>query len=272
VQRLSASRRSSERPGSVALALRGSHKALTRTAAQLKGWRMRAPALLRTNRDFRLLWIGESVSELGSSVTLVALPFVLHATAFEVASLAAAETILWPVIALPIGVWVDRVSRRGVLLAADGGRALALVSIPIAAAMHDLTLVQLYAVGVVAGVLTIFFSVAYPSYLPSVVATEALVEGNSLLTGAEQVAHISGPALGGVLVQALGAAYALFADVASFVVSVVAVFAIRAEEPPPTPQRRKMRHEVVDGVRFLMDHKVLRAFIVSAARRSCRLG
>jgi MFS family permease len=237
---------------------------------------MRAPALLRTNRDFRLLWIGESVSELGSSVTLVALPFValivLHATAFEVASLAAAETILWPVIALPIGVWVDRVSRRGVLLAADGGRALALVSIPIAAAMHDLTLVQLYAVGVVAGVLTIFFSVAYPSYLPSVVATEALVEGNSLLTGAEQVAHISGPALGGVLVQALGAAYALFADVASFVVSVVAVFAIRAEEPPPTPQRRKMRHEVVDGVRFLMDHKVLRAFIVSAARRSCRLG
>lgn len=230
---------------------------------------MRAPALLRTNRDFRLLWIGESVSELGSTVTLVALPFValivLHATAFEVASLTAAETILWPFIALPIGVWVDRISRRGVLIAADGGRALALLSIPIAAAMHDLTLVQLYAVGVVAGVLTIFFSVAYPSYLPSVVATESLVEGNSLLTGAEQVAHISGPALGGVLVQALGAAYALFADVASFVVSVVAVFAIRAEEPPPATERRKMRHEVVDGVRFIIEHKVLRAFIVSAA-------
>lgn len=230
---------------------------------------MRAPALLRTNRDFRLLWIGESVSELGSTVTLVALPFValivLHATAFEVASLTAAETILWPFIALPIGVWVDRISRRGVLIAADGGRALALLSIPIAAAMHDLALVQLYAVGVVAGVLTIFFAVAYPSYLPSVVATESLVEGNSLLTGAEQVAHISGPALGGVLVQALGAAYALFADVASFVVSVVAVFAIRAEEPPPAPERRKMRHEVVDGVRFIIEHKVLRAFIVSAA-------
>lgn len=230
---------------------------------------MRAPALLRTNRDFRLLWIGESVSELGSTVTLVALPFValivLHATAFEVASLTAAETILWPFIALPIGVWVDRISRRGVLIAADGGRALALLSIPIAAAMHDLTLVQLYAVGVVAGVLTIFFAVAYPSYLPSVVATESLVEGNSLLTGAEQVAHISGPALGGVLVQALGAAYALFADVASFIVSVVAVFAIRAEEPPPATERRKMRHEVVDGVRFIIEHKVLRAFIVSAA-------
>ena len=109
---------------------------------------MRAPALLRTNRDFRLLWIGESVSELGSTVTLVALPFValivLHATAFEVAALTAAETIFWPFIALPIGVWVDRISRRRVLLVADGGRALALLSIPIAAAMHDLTLVQLY--------------------------------------------------------------------------------------------------------------------------------
>ncbi len=163
---------------------------------------MRAPALLRTNRDFRLLWVGESVSELGSTVTLVALPFValiaLHATAFEVAALAAAETIFWPFIALPIGVWVDRVSRRRVLLIADAGRALALVSIPIAAAMHDLTLAQLYVVGVVAGVLTIFFAVAYPSYLPSVVTTDVLVEGNSLLTGAEQVAHISGPALGGV--------------------------------------------------------------------------
>jgi MFS family permease len=230
---------------------------------------MRAPALLRRNRDFRLLWIGESVSELGSTVTNVALPFValiaLHATTFEVASLTAVETIFWPFMALPIGVWVDRVSRRRVLLVADGGRALALVSIPIAAALHDLTLAQLYVVGAVVGVLTIFFSVAYPSYLPTVVTKDELVDGNSLLTGAEQVAHISGPAIGGGLVQALGAAYALIADVASFVISVVAVFAIRAGEPPPVTERRKMRHEVVEGVRFLRDHKVLRAFIASAA-------
>ena len=230
---------------------------------------MRAPALLRGNRDFRLLWLGESVSELGSTVTLVALPFValvvLHATTFEVAALAAAETIFWPFVSLPIGVWVDRVSRRRVLLVADGGRALALVSIPIAAALGDLTLVQLYVVGMVSGVLTIFFSVAYPSYLPSVVTKDELVEGNSLLTGAEQVAHISGPALGGALVQALGAAYALLADVVSFVVSVVAVFAIHAEEPTPASERRAIRHEIGEGVHFLVHHKVLRAFIISAA-------
>jgi MFS family permease len=230
---------------------------------------MRVPALLRTNRDFRLLWFGESVSELGTTVTYIALPFValiaLHATTFEVAALAAVETIFWPFIALPIGVWVDRVSRRRVLLVADAGRALALVSIPVAAALGDLTLVQLYVVGVVSGVLTIFFSVAYPSYLQSVVTKDELVEGNALLTGAEQVAHISGPALGGVLVQALGAAYSLIADVASFVVSVAAVFAIRAQEPPPVTERRAMRHEVGEGVRFLLDHKVLRAFIVCAA-------
>ena len=90
-----------------------------------------------SHRDFRLLWIGESVSELGTTVTYVALPFValivLRATTFEVAALTAAETILWPFMALPIGVWVDRVSRRRVLLVADAGRALALISIPIAA-------------------------------------------------------------------------------------------------------------------------------------------
>ena len=230
---------------------------------------MRAPALLRSNRDFRLLWVGESVSELGSTVTLVALPFValvvLHATTFEVAALAAAETIFWPFISLPIGVWVDRVSRRRVLLVADAGRALALVSIPVAAALGDLTLVQLYVVGMVSGVLTIFFSVAYPSYLPSVVTKDELVEGNSLLTGAEQVAHISGPALGGLLVQALGAAYALLADVVSFLASVVAVFAIHAEEPTPAVERRAIRHELAEGVRFLVHHTVLRAFIMSAA-------
>jgi MFS family permease len=237
---------------------------------------MRAPALLRGNRDFRLLWIGESVSELGTSVTYVALPFValivLHATTFEVAALAAAETICWPFIALPIGVWVDRVSRRRVLLVADAGRALALVSIPIAAAIHDVTLAQLYVVGVVAGVLTIFFSVAYPSYLQSVVTKDELVEGNSLLTGAEQVAHVSGPALGGLLVQALGAAYALVADVVSFVVSVVAVFAIHAEEPRPASERRTIRHELAEGVRFLVHHKVLRAFIISAATSNLFVG
>jgi MFS family permease len=237
---------------------------------------MRAPALLRENRDFRLLWLGESVSELGDTVTFVALPFValvvLHATTFEVAALSAAETIFWPFVSLPIGVWVDRVSRRRVLLVADSGRALALVSIPIAAALGDLTLLQLYIVGMVSGVLTIFFSVAYPSYLPSVVTKDELVEGNSLLTGAEQVAHISGPALGGALVQALGAAYALLADVASFIISIVAVFAIHAEEPTPATERRAIRHEIAEGVRFLVHHTVLRAFILSAATSNAFAG
>jgi predicted MFS family arabinose efflux permease len=230
---------------------------------------MRAPVLLRTNRDFRLLWFGESVSELGSTVTYVALPFValliLHASAFEVAALTAAETICWPFIALPVGVWVDRMSRRRILLVADGGRAVALSSIPIAAALGDLTLAQLYLVGAVNGVLTVFFSVAYPSFLPTVVDSADLVDGNSLLTGAEQVAHVAGPGAGGLLVQAVGAAYALIADALSFVVSVAALLAIRTIEPPRAVDQRPMRHEIAEGIRFLVGHKVLRAFIAAAA-------
>jgi Na+/melibiose symporter-like transporter len=227
------------------------------------------PLLLRRNRDFRLLWIGESISEIGSSVTYLALPFValvvLHASTFQVAALTAVGTIGWPLVALPAGVWVDRLSRRRVLIVTDVGRALALASIPIAAAVGALTLGQLYAVAAVAGVLGIFFAIAYPSYLPSLVDQRDLVEGNALLSGTESFAQVTGPAFGGLLVQAVGAAYAMIADAVSFAVSATALLAIRCPEPPVVPVRRAMRHEVAEGVHFLVQHKVLRSFVLAAA-------
>ena len=111
---------------------------------------MPAGSLLRRHRDFRLLWCGETVSELGTSVSLVALPLVavltLHASTFQVAALSAMEMVGWPLLGLPVGVWVDRWPRRPVLIVTDVGRGLALATVPIAAALGRLTLVQLYAV------------------------------------------------------------------------------------------------------------------------------
>src|SRR5580700_9122197 len=96
------------------------------------------------HRDFRLLWAGETVSELGSQVSLLAIPLVavrtLHATTFEIGALTAASTAAFLLVGLPAGVWVDRVRRRRVMIASDLGRMLALGSVPVAYFFGDLTL------------------------------------------------------------------------------------------------------------------------------------
>ena len=164
-------------------------------------------ALLR-HRDFRLLWGGETVSELGSQVSLLAIPLLavrtLHATTFEMGLLTAASTAAFLVVGLPAGVWVDRMRKRRVMIGADLGRMLALGSIPIAYAVGGLTLAQLFVVTLASGILTVFFDVAYQSYLPTLVGREHLVEGNAKLTGSAQVAAVAGPSVAGGLVQAEG--------------------------------------------------------------------
>jgi predicted MFS family arabinose efflux permease len=221
--------------------------------------------LLR-HRDFRLLWGGETVSELGSQVSLLALPLVavntLSATPFQMGALAAASTAAFLAIGLPAGVWVDRLRRRRVMIASDLGRLLALGSIPVAYALGVLHLSQLYVVALATGVFTVFFDVAYQSYLPSLVGRQHLVEGNAKLTGSEQVAQIAGPSLAGGLVQTVGGPYAVALDAASFLVSAVAVGAIRTGEPVPTvPKtgRPTLRQDISQGLRFVFCDPLLRA-------------
>src|SRR6202521_1683504 len=123
---------------------------------------------LSRHRDFRLLWGGETISELGSQVSILAIPLVavgtLHATTFEIGALTASSTAAFLVVGLPAGVWVDRLRRRWVMIAADVGRVLALGSVPVTYAFGGLGLLQLYLVTLIAGVLTVFFDVAYQSY------------------------------------------------------------------------------------------------------------
>ena len=198
------------------------------------------------HRDFRRLWGGETVSELGSQVSLVAIPLlavrVLHASPFEMGVLTASSTAAFLLVGLPAGVWVDRLSHRSVMIAADIGRLLAMISIPIAYALGSLGLPQLYVVALVAGVFTVFFDVAYQSYLPSLVGLEAVTEGNAKLTTSAEVAQVAGPSVAGGLVQAFGSAVAVTADAVSFAFSAVAITAIRARTPPlHVPERREMR-------------------------------
>jgi MFS family permease len=214
--------------------------------------------------DFRRLWIGETVSQFGTTVSQLALPLVailvLHASTFSVGLLATCEMLAFLVVGLPSGAWVDRMRYRWVLIVNDLVRAGALVSIPIAQAAGVLTIGQLYAVALVTGVSTVFFDVAYQSYLPQLVARSEIVEGNAKLQASESVSQIAGPGIGGLLIQWLTAPYAVLIDAVSFLWSAAWVGSISAR--PAKPERkpdRNLGREIGEGLRFVLGNRLLRS-------------
>ncbi|MCW2494979.1 MFS transporter [Jatrophihabitans sp.] len=214
--------------------------------------------------DFRRLWIGETVSQFGTMVSQLALPLVailvVHASTFEVGLLTACETLAFLLVGLPAGAWVDRMRYRWVLIVNDLVRAAALGSVPLAAAVAHVSIGQLYAVALVTSVSTVFFDVAYQSYLPQLVDRSVLVEGNAKLQASESISQIAGPGVGGALIAALTAPYAVLIDAASFLWSASWVAAIKVR--PPKPERRADRHlgrEIAEGVRFVVGNRLLRA-------------
>ena len=214
--------------------------------------------------DFVRLWAAQTVSQFGSQVSGIALPLVavltLESSAFSVAMLGAVEMLPFLLIALPAGVWVDRLPRRPILIAGDLGRAVALGSIPLAWAFDVLTIWQLYVVGFVVGVFTVFFDVAYQSFLPSLVSRSQLVEGNSKLEVSRSAAQIGGPGLGGVLVGAITAPYAIVADAVSFVWSGLLVTGIRGREERSAPtETPNMKRELIEGLRYILGDRRWRA-------------
>jgi MFS family permease len=230
-----------------------------------------AGALLR-HRDFRRLWTGETVSELGAQVSILAVPLLavrsLHASTFQVALLTAASTMGFLVAGLPAGAWVDRLKRRNVMIVTDVGRFLALGSIPIASALGALGMPQLYIATLSAGLLTVLFDVAYQSYLPSLVGTEHLVEGNAKLGGSAQLAQLAGPSLAGALVQAVGGACAIAVDAASFLFSGICLKSIHEHEDSPSEHARGIRHlgrEIGEGLRFVIGQPLIRAITAASS-------
>lgn len=218
---------------------------------------------LRGHRGFLRLWAGQSISHLGSQITLLALPLVairsLDAGPLQLGILAACETLPFLVVGLPAGVWVDRRPRRPILVSSDIGRALVLATVPLAYAFGVLTVAQLFVVAIATGVLTVFFDVAYQAYLPALVPTERLVEGNAKLEMSRSVAQVAGPGIGGLLVELLRAPYAIAADSVSFVLSAAFIARIRERETPPVrdDEPETMRNAIAEGVRYVGRHPLL---------------
>jgi MFS family permease len=235
--------------------------------------KLRRPRGLWLHRDFRSLWAAETISVIGSQISGLALPLVavivLEASAFEVALLGVIEFAPFILISLPAGVWVDRLRRKPILVGADLGRAILLASVPIAYWLDVLTIWQLYIVGFCVGVLTVFFDVSYQSYLPSLVARDQLVEGNSKLEISRSAAQLAGPALAGALVELIRAPGAVLLDAVSFFFSAVFLFRIRTQERAPTREEREagpgMKEEIKEGLRWVLGNKYLRWIAASTA-------
>jgi MFS family permease len=225
---------------------------------------MRPRRGLLGDRDFRQLFLADTISQLGTRVSMLALPLIavvaLNASPIEVGLLSASGTVAFVVLGLPAGAWVDRVRRQPVLVAADLGRTGFLGLVPLLWWADLLTIVHLYVVSLMVGVLTVFFDVAYQSYLPHLVGRSHLVEGNAKLESVRAVTDVAGRGLAGPLIQALTAPFAVLADAVSYGMS--AWFVIRIRRREARPHRRARPHlgrEIGEGLRFVLGNPCLRA-------------
>lgn len=225
--------------------------------------------LLR-DRDFGRLFAATALGQLGDRIIFLALPLVavaaLRADEFQVGLLTSMTTAGSLLVGLPAGAWVDRMRKRSVMISTDLVRALTLLTIPVAWWAGLLTLWWLYAVALAHGVLTVFFDVAYVSYLPHLVGRSKLVEGNSKLSTMRSVTSISGPTLAGPLVGLVGAPATLLVSSAGMALSGLLAITIRKrEQKPERSEHHQLGREIKEGLKFVLKHSALRAIMLGDA-------
>ncbi|MFD7865284.1 MFS transporter [Streptomyces sp. NPDC059783] len=234
--------------------------------------------LLRRHRDFRLLWCGETAGKFGASVTGVAMPLAavstLHAGTFEVGLLSAAAWAPWLIIGLPVGAWVDRLPRRPVMLASAAVSLVLFTALPVTAWSGRLSIGLLLAVALLAGTAAVFFQTAYSAYLPSILEARDQPEGNAKLHGSASAAQIAGLGSGGLIAQVAGAVNGMFANAATFLVSLLCLAGIRHREPRVTATGRRsasLADDVREGLRLIAGDPWFRTFTLFGAASNLAL-
>lgn len=215
-------------------------------------------------KGFLALWVGQTVSAIGSQISGLALPVIavtfLSASELEMGFLNAAGTSAFLVVGLLAGAWVDRWIKRRVMLIADLVRMLAVATIPLLWLQDDLTIYHLILIAIVMSVASVFFDVAYQSYIPILLPKEYIGVANSRLETTGQISGISGPSIVGWLLTILRAPLILIVDAFSFLISAIALFLIKDKEvPKPKADRRPLRNEIAEGLSFVWNEKLIRA-------------
>ncbi len=234
------------------------------------------------NADFLNLWGAATISTFGTLITGTALPFtailVLDATPADLSALRIAQLLPGFICGLIAGSSVDRLRRRPIMIATDLARAALLLTIPAAALLGSLGLWQLLAVTALVSVLSVFFDVAYQSYLPSIVERKELIEANSKLTAAGSVAEAAAFTSAGWLIQLLTAPFAFGIDALTYVASAALLSGIRRPEVKPDAAEEKsstpgsIATDIVDGLHTLWSQPVLRGMLGASILQSLAFG
>lgn len=225
-------------------------------------------------RDFLLLWSGQALSLLGTSVSTLALPLLVLALTHSPAQagfLAAAQTVPYLLFSFPAGALVDRWNRKRIMVLCDAVRLLAYSSIPLAFLLGHLFLFHLYLVAFLSGTAFVFFNSAQMAALPRVVPSALVPRAASWNAAAESAAGLIGPGLGGFIISLArtvvgGAMLAYLFDSLSYAISGLSLSAIRAtfQEERPKENRSSLGGAMVQGLRFLWSQGHLRtlAFLI----------
>jgi len=220
----------------------------------------RPPPLWR-NRDYMLLWSGQIVSSVGGQVSQLAFPLLVLAlthSPLQAGLLGALRALPFTLLTVPAGALVDRWDRKRVMILSDTGRAVALVSVPIALALGRLTLPQLYLVTLVEGTLFTFFNSAESACLPRVVLPVQLPAAVAQNQIVDALATMLGPALSGIL-YGLGRAVPFLVDAVSYAASILSLTLVKTafqeERPVSAPD---LRAEIVEGVVWLWRQRLMR--------------
>jgi MFS family permease len=215
--------------------------------------------------DFGLFWLGQTISNLGSSFTLFALPllvFKLTGSPLNLGVATAMEFVPYLLFGLVIGAWVDRVDRKRLMIATDVGRAAVIAVIPLLDATGQLSVGWVYAVAFLHATLTIAFEAGQFAAIPSLVPSgDDLVTANGRVQASYYAAQVAGPLLAGLLVAVMPVQDVLLFDVLTFLVSAGTLLLVGTSFNAPRPdgeERRAIRHEVVDGLRYVLRHPILR--------------
>ncbi|HEX6869390.1 MAG TPA: MFS transporter [Candidatus Limnocylindrales bacterium] len=234
---------------------------------------------LWSQADFRRFWGADVVSKIGDATSVLALPLtailVLDASPFEVGLIGVAQLAAAVLIGLPAGALVDRIGRRRpVMIGADLGRAIALATIPLAWFLGVVTIAQLLAVAAVNAALAAFFDVASSALVPRLVGRSNLIDANAKLAVGRSAAEVSGPAIAGALISAVGAPLAILFDGVSFVASALMLRRVSVDDSasggePDQPMattmsRPSVRSDVATGLRFVAHQPYVRAVVATA--------
>lgn len=218
--------------------------------------------------NFLTLWSGQAFSQFGAQITELAIPvlavLVLNATEFEVGVLTAANVAAFLIVGLPAGAWIDRMRKRQVMIWADAVRAVALATVPLLWSLGLLQLWHLVVVALIMGVATVFFDVSYQSIIPSLVRTDQIGEANGKLESTQQIAGLTGPAVGGWLIGVLTAPIAMLATVGTYVLSFVALLLTRDHEVRRAPEDHEpIVTEIGEGLRWVFGNPLLRRIVAT---------